>query len=238
MSACEFAPEPCCWSCPPPTMAGPASTTTRPSNFSHNFLLRQRIADHGKTTTDRQPHQQHQHVPTSSPQQLTHRVRRWLCAVPRTHPRARATDGYESNQAPRADRRGTTHPPTHQGPTMNGAAAARGRAKPALPKGEGKRRRRRRAGPRVSSQLGAPIGEVLLNGKRRDAYFKRVSAYVMQFDALFETLTARDPSRALPRPFPDPSPTLLGPFSDPSRTLPSWPSCRCARCSHTPPNSA
>jgi len=39
---------------------------------------------------------------------------------------------------------------------------------------------------------GEIAGEVLLNGKRRDAYFKRVSAYVMQFDALFETLTVRE----------------------------------------------
>lgn len=36
---------------------------------------------------------------------------------------------------------------------------------------------------------GFSAGEVLLNGEPRGPYFKRVAAYVMQFDALFETLT-------------------------------------------------
>ena len=39
LSAYEFAPEPCCWSCPPPTMAGPASTT-RTSNWTSSSLKR------------------------------------------------------------------------------------------------------------------------------------------------------------------------------------------------------
>ena len=47
-------------------------------------------------------------------------------------------------------------------------------------------------------QVGNIAGQILLNGTPRCPMFKRVSAYVMQFDALFETLTVRDDTCHLP----------------------------------------
>lgn len=41
-------------------------------------------------------------------------------------------------------------------------------------------------------ETGNTAGTVLLNGEPRGRMFKRISAYVMQFDALFETLTVRE----------------------------------------------